>query len=283
MATTSDDLVSNYLVDLNLALRIVGARVRREYLNEIREHIGEARLQLAPNDDQGVRELLNNIGNPNALADELLAAQRQQRGSWFVQRVANNGLARVIVFTTVGLLAVLVVIGLIYSNLYRPLYLSAAGEGGVEVLAPNGTPAQTVPDSAQSDNEAPTVFREPSAKWFTVKIIASLYNEGPYSIVIDSVGSPSAYLQFATHVRFDGTERADGSAGWRGGPRFHTFTLPSHQDQTVLITYRQHCQVDEAGTVMGYVSVPVTYSYMFFHHATSVAIDPFDIQMASTC
>jgi hypothetical protein len=280
--TTSDELITNYLVDLNLALRIVGARVRREYLDEIRQHIGEARLQLAPDDAQGVRELLNNLGNPDALANELLAAQRAQRGSWWHRRVATSGLARVIVLTTVGVLAVLVVVGLIYSNLYRPLYSSLGGEGGVEVLASNGTPALTVPDSAQTDNGAPTVFKEPAAKWFTVKILASLYNQGPYSVVVHSVGSSSAYLQYDVHVRFDGTERAQGVDGWRGGPPFHPFTLHSQQDQTVLITYRQRCQA-ETNEVMNYGSVPVTYSYMFFHHSTYVDIVPFDIQTASTC
>jgi hypothetical protein len=280
--TTSDELITNYLVDLNLALRIVGARVRREYLYEIKQHIGEARLQLAPDDEQGVQELLNNLGNPDALADELLAAQRAQRGNWWHRRVANTGLARVIALSTIGVLAVLVVTGLIYSDQYRPLYMSLGGEGGVEVLAPNGVPAKTVPDIAQSDNGAPTVFKEPVAKWFTVKILASLYNPGPYSIVVDSVGSTSAYIQFDTRVRFDGTERAQGVDGWRGGPAFHAFTLHSHQDQTVLITYRQHCQA-ETGEVMGYGSVPVTYSYMFFHHSTYVDIEPFDIKSASTC
>jgi hypothetical protein len=281
--TTSDQLVSDYLGDLNLALRIVGARVRREYLNEIKEHISEARSQLEADDEQGVRELLNNLGDPDVLAHELLATQRQQSGNWWQRRVAATGLARVIAFTTVGLLAVLVVIGLIYSNLYRPLYLSLGGAGGVEVLAPNGSPARTVSDGAQLDTGAPTVFEEPVSKWFTVKVIASLYNEGPYSIVIDSVGSPSTFLQYDTHVRFDGTEKTQASEGWRGGPRFHTFTLPSHQDQTLLITYRQLCQGDEAGSVNGYSQVPVTYSYMFFRHTAYVAIDPFDVKMASTC
>lgn len=278
--TTSDQLVSNYLGDLNLALRIVGARVRREYLNEIKEHISEARSQLDADDERGVRDLLSNIGDPDVLANELLAAQRQQSGNWWQRRVAAAGLARIVGLTTVGLLAVLVVIALIYSNLYRPLAQGA--EGGVEVLAPNGSPAQTVPDSAQLDNGAPTVYREPIAKFFTVKVIASLYNEGPYSIVIDSVGSPSSFTIFDTHVRFDGTVRAEGSDGWRGGPRFHIFTLHSHQDQTLLITYRQQCQ-PHTGEVAGYGSVPVTYSYMFFHHSTFVDIDPFDVQMSSTC
>jgi len=256
--TASDELVSTYLVNLNLALRIVGSRVRLEYLNEIKEHIGEARLQLAPDDAEGVRELLNNLGNPDALAYELLAAQRQHRGNWWQRRVAATGLARVIGLTTVGLLAVLVVVAMIFADLYRPL--SPGGEEGTEVLAPNGTPAQIVSDSAQMDNGAPTVFKEPIAKSFTVKILASLYNDGPSSIVIDSVGSPSSFLQFDTHVRFDGTNRDDGSAGWRGGPMFHAFTLPSHHVQTVLITYRQHCQLDEAGSINGYSQVPVTYS-----------------------
>jgi hypothetical protein len=281
-STHSDELVNTYLFELTLALRIVGARVRREYLFEIEEHIREARSHLAPDDELGVRELLSNIGEPDALALELLAAQRTQHGTWLKRRVAATGLARVIVLTTVGLLAVLAVIALIFANMYRPLYLSQGGEGGVEVLAPNGSPARTVPDGAQTDNGAPSVYREPIAKWFTVKIIASLYNEGAYSIVIDAVGSPSPYLQYDTQVRFDGTERADGTAGWRGGPRFHTFTLPAHQNQTVVITYRQQCQA-HTGEVMGYDSVPVTYSYMFFHHSVNVAVEPFDVRMASTC
>jgi hypothetical protein len=257
--------------------------VRREYLDEIKAHIGEARLQLAADDDQGVRELLNNIGNPDVLASELLAAQRQQRGNWWQRRVATSGMAWVVGLTTVGLLAVLVVIGLIFADSYRPLYLSLGGSGGVQVLAPNGSPAQTVPDSAQLANGAPTVYKEPITKSFTVKIIASLDNAGPYSIVIDSVGSPSSFLQFDTHVRFDGTEIAQASDGWRGGPRFHRFTLHSNEDQTVLVTYRQRCQANATGSVMGYDTVPVTYSYMFFHHSGDLAIEPFDIQMASTC
>jgi hypothetical protein len=274
--TTSDELVNTYLIDLTIALRIVGAKVRREYLYEIKEHIGEARSQLAPDDEQGVRELLHNIGNPDAIAYELLAAQRQHRGNWWQRRVAATGLARVIGLTTVGLLAVLVVIAMIFADLYRPVYLSVDGNEGVEVLAPNGSPAPIVSDSAQTDNGAPTVFKEPVAKWSTVEVIASLYNDGPYSVVIDSVGTPSSYLESDAHVRFD---RSD---SWQGGPRFHAFTLRSDQDQTVLITYRQQCQAD-TGEVMGYDAVPVAYSYMFFHHSADVAIEPFDIKMASTC
>jgi hypothetical protein len=274
--TVSDELVSTYLSKLNLALRIVGARVRREYLFEIKEHIGEARLQLAPDDEQGVRALLDSIGDPDVLANELLVTQRSQRGNWWQRRVAAAGLARVVGLTAVGLLAVLVVIALIFANLYRPLYLSVAGNEGNQVLAPNGSPAQILSDSAQSDNGAPTVFLEPVAKWSTVQVIASLDNQGRYPIVIDSVGTPSTYLQYDAHVRFDRSDT------WHGGPRFHTFTLHPDQDQTVLITYRQQCQAD-TGEVMEYDAVPVTYSYMFFHHTAVVGIEPFDIKMASKC
>jgi len=144
-----------------------------EYLNEIKEHISESRLLLAADDEQGFASYSTTSATP--MCSPMSCSPRN------VNKAATGGNDAWPPLPGAGhcahdrsLLAVLVVIALIYSNLYRPLSQAPRWR---RVLAPNGSPAQTVPDGAQLDNGAPTVYKEPIAKFFTVKVIASLYNE----------------------------------------------------------------------------------------------------------
>ncbi len=69
--TTSDRIVEEYLSDLREALHSVNFRSAKEFVAEIEQHISEGRMSLEVGDDVGLRNLLERIGTPAALAREL--------------------------------------------------------------------------------------------------------------------------------------------------------------------------------------------------------------------
>ncbi len=69
--TSSDQIIEQYLGDLREALRIVNPRVSREFVAEIEQHIIEGRASLESGDEVGLRNLLDRIGSPTSLANEL--------------------------------------------------------------------------------------------------------------------------------------------------------------------------------------------------------------------
>src|SRR5487761_2215515 len=69
--TISDQIVEEYLTNLNDALRTVNPASAKEFVREIEEHISEGRAGLDPGDVVGLRNLLVRIGSPAALADEI--------------------------------------------------------------------------------------------------------------------------------------------------------------------------------------------------------------------
>jgi hypothetical protein len=69
--TTSDRIIEEYLGDLRDALRTVNPSSAKEFVAEIERHISEGRTSLVPGDEVGVRNLLERIGLPTALANEL--------------------------------------------------------------------------------------------------------------------------------------------------------------------------------------------------------------------
>jgi hypothetical protein len=69
--TTSDQIITEYLGDLRDALRSVNPSDAREFVAEIEQHIAEGRATLEPVDEVGLRNLLERIGSPSALASEL--------------------------------------------------------------------------------------------------------------------------------------------------------------------------------------------------------------------
>jgi len=69
--TTSDRIIEGYLGDLRDALRTVNPSSAKEFVAEIEQHISEGRTSLEPGDEVGLRNLLERIGSPTALANEL--------------------------------------------------------------------------------------------------------------------------------------------------------------------------------------------------------------------
>jgi hypothetical protein len=67
----SDRIIEEYLGDLRDALRTVNPSSSKEFVAEIEQHIAEGRTSLEPGDEVGLRNLLERIGSPTALANEL--------------------------------------------------------------------------------------------------------------------------------------------------------------------------------------------------------------------
>jgi hypothetical protein len=83
MASTADKLVADYLKRLDAELRDLPRARRRELHQEISEHIAEARADLEKEDESGVRELLDRLGEP----EDIAAEARERFG---VQRKSGN-------------------------------------------------------------------------------------------------------------------------------------------------------------------------------------------------
>jgi hypothetical protein len=68
VAAKADKLVADYLKTLDRELRGVPRGRREELRQEISEHIAEARAGLEPDDDAGVRQVLERLGDPVDIA-----------------------------------------------------------------------------------------------------------------------------------------------------------------------------------------------------------------------
>jgi uncharacterized membrane protein len=62
--------VEDYLHDLEEELRDLPPARRRELLEEIREHIGEALAEMPEGEEAGVRNVLERVGEPAVIAEE---------------------------------------------------------------------------------------------------------------------------------------------------------------------------------------------------------------------
>jgi hypothetical protein len=84
MKSTTDKLVEDYLDRLDDALAELPRSRRRELVQEIEDHIAEARAELDPDDDLGVRNLLDRIGDPSEIAAEAAGGQSLEvpRARW---------------------------------------------------------------------------------------------------------------------------------------------------------------------------------------------------------
>lgn len=79
MSTTESPLVDNYLRRLRAALAGLPADRRREIIEEVAQHIAEARLQLEQDSQEGddaIRAILGQLGDPDVIAADALDAER---------------------------------------------------------------------------------------------------------------------------------------------------------------------------------------------------------------
>src|SRR5688500_14152707 len=65
-----DATVEHYLHDLEEELRDLPPTRRRELLEEIREHVGEALAEIPDGEEAGVRNVLERVGEPAVIAQE---------------------------------------------------------------------------------------------------------------------------------------------------------------------------------------------------------------------
>jgi len=70
VASTADKLVADYLKRLNGELRGLSRVRRRELVDEISEHIAEARADLESENEAAIRTLLDRLGEPEEIAAE---------------------------------------------------------------------------------------------------------------------------------------------------------------------------------------------------------------------
>jgi uncharacterized membrane protein len=70
MKPTTDRLVDDYLKQLDSELADLPRTRRREIVEEISEHIAEARTTVPPQNEAGVRTLLDRLGDPAEIAAE---------------------------------------------------------------------------------------------------------------------------------------------------------------------------------------------------------------------
>ena len=98
--TAADGIVSRYLTQLGTALRDIPAARRQPIIDDISEHIAKGRADLDPEDEQGLRVLLDRVGDPELIAAEAAAdaPERSVRRSdaWVPWLLLAGGFAAVI-------------------------------------------------------------------------------------------------------------------------------------------------------------------------------------------
>jgi uncharacterized membrane protein len=70
MSSTADKLIDDYLKRLNRDLAGFPRARRRELVDEISEHIAEARADLETENEAAIRTLLDRLGDPEDIAAE---------------------------------------------------------------------------------------------------------------------------------------------------------------------------------------------------------------------
>jgi hypothetical protein len=85
MASETDKLVADYLKRLNAELRDLPRARRHDLTQEISEHITEGRALLEPEDEAGIRNMLDGLGAPRLLprlASVSASGARVGRSTW---------------------------------------------------------------------------------------------------------------------------------------------------------------------------------------------------------
>ena len=96
--TSTDDLVADYLRQLNQAGADLPAAEREELLDQIRGHLDEARTDERASDPAYIRQVLANLGTP----DEVAAAAREQGSAAGTQPTGITRETVAVVLLTVG-------------------------------------------------------------------------------------------------------------------------------------------------------------------------------------
>jgi len=93
--TDTEAIVDAYLRQLDVALGQVSPRRREELLDEVRDHISQARNELADESASAVLELLDKLGRPEEIAAAAIAESDQRAIP--ARPVRSGGLDRITV------------------------------------------------------------------------------------------------------------------------------------------------------------------------------------------
>jgi hypothetical protein len=105
--TDVDALCSEYLKRLDEALRDRSVPQRQQIVEQITEHLNEARAELTFQSEPAVRSILERLGSPETIATAAAAGddanEAPSSGRWFKRRRGIPALAGVVVLVALGL------------------------------------------------------------------------------------------------------------------------------------------------------------------------------------
>jgi len=174
--------------------------------------------------------------------------------------------------------AVLVGLALVYADHYQPLLQVEEGGYGAQVLTSSGAVAKYTGSGTQTG-----WWTEPTGH-FTVEVALTINSNGSLPIVLHAVSAP---IEYATHsaaaVYFDSSGEDEGNYGYRGGPRFHATSLAGHGSIELAVHWTQQCVTIAQGAGLQVLQLPVSYSFLWFHHTVMVPMGPFTLNAIRTC
>jgi hypothetical protein len=268
----TQELVDDYLATLKNQLFPVPNRARDEFMNEITEHIAEARADLSPDDVDGLRALLAHLGSPSQLASDVIAEQRDQHRQLSVaQRI------RLLLAPILALVGVLLILsGVFWLTDYQPLNSSPGFQTWPSITYADG---KDVPQVNASSSDLPgevPVWNMPTGT-STIHIFVTIENAGSFPLKITGVqsplfGWPSMGPARVSFSRFEGASPTT---------RFHPFTVSAHQDSEVKLDIPMHCTLGSETSEP--TRVLVSTSFAGVSHQVWVNIQPFNIVFAKTC
>jgi hypothetical protein len=267
----TQELVDHYLTTLRNQLYPVPLSARDEFMNEITEHIAEGRAGMSPEDIEGMRTMLAQIGSPSELAKEVIEGQRDHKRHLSLLKRVRTMLGPLLAL----IVAAIIIASLLWFTHYQPLRQSPLMQAGPSISYSNG---KYVPQVNAANNNLPgevPIWDMPKGT-STVHIIVSIENAGSFPIKITGVQSPvQGWTMFGPALVGFGRNE--------GGPtrRFHPFTVGGHQEWEVSLTIPMHCMANSETVELSRVLV----STAFFgqSHQTWINIEPFNIVFAKSC
>jgi hypothetical protein len=165
---------------------------------------------------------------------------------------------------------------------YQPLSQSLDGGYGSEVLSSNGVLAANRVTGAGANTVV--VWTEPTGS-FRVEVVFTITNVERFPVTIDAASAPPNPSGTSNvHVYVDSKPKAEGAYGLKGGPTFTPVTLASGGQLELAIHWDQQCVPTSAASgATKYTSLPVSYTFLGFHHTVDVPIQTLTITPRATC
>ncbi len=268
---TAQELIDHYLTTLRNQLYPVSINARDEFMNEITEHIAEARVDLDPGDIEGLSELLAQIGSPSELAREIIEDQLvEKRQLSLAKRVRAMRWPAAALFVVV-----LIIASLLWLTHYQPLRPSPLTQIGASITYANGKYVPQVNAASSTLPGEVPIWNMPKGT-STVHMTVSIENAGGLPIKVTGVQSPVQGWEMFGPARV-------GFGRNEGGPTrpFHPFTVGGHQEWEVSLAIPMYCTVSTETVEPS--RVLVTTSFFGQLHQTWINVMPFNIVFAKSC